>query len=394
MKQSYINALYQSLVLERDYEPLQAEPGSNPFPEGILILHRYSRYQYYLVQLLDGDRFANAAIREKLESDRLWLRTAPEEGRVHLITVYIFSDPEKVAAFREQIATESGPLPSGKFFTALAVDLTEQTVIRGIRATVPADGMEKILERLVRSDYSEFHTLPTAEELAALKRREYTIHLKTNRPTVTYILIGINIAVWLLGMASTALFGGDILTWLGAKVNQLIVRGEYWRLLTPVFLHAGPLHLGVNCYSLYILGQDVERLYGHRKFLIVYLAAGLLGNIGSFVFSPHAGVGASGAIFGLLGAVLYYGIENPKVFKKYFGANVIATIILNLGFSLSIPGIDKFAHLAGLCGGFLVSGIVRVNAAPERFPSRFLMLGITVLLGLLGLWAGFRLHAV
>lgn len=393
MKQCYMNAVYQSLVLERDYEPLPSEAGANQFPEGIRILQRYSRYQYYLAQLLDGDRFTGAAVREKLESDRLWLDTAPEGGRVHLITVFIFANPVNIAAFREQTAMEPEPPPSGKFYTVLAVDLTARTVVRGIRATVPADGMEKLLERLVRSDYSKFHTLPAAEELEALKQREYTIHLKTNRPTVTYSLIGINIAVWLLGMASTARLGGDILTWLGAKDNQLIIRGEYWRLLTPVFLHAGPLHLGVNCYSLYILGQDVERLYGHRKFLFVYLAAGLLGNIGSFVFSPYRGVGASGAIFGLLGAVLYYGIENPKVFKKYFGANVIATIILNLGISLSIPGIDSFAHLAGLSGGFLVSGIVRVNAAPERFPSRLLMFGITVLLGLLGLWAGFRLRA-
>ena len=137
----------------------------------------------------------------------------------------------------------------------------------------------------------------------------------------------------------------------------------------------------------------MERIYGLRKFTIIYFGAGLLGNIMSMMFtSPNSyGVGASGAIFGLFGAVLYFGIENPKVFKKYFGANVILTVIINGILAALIPNIDSFAHLGGIIGGFLVAGIVKVNAPPSQFPNRYLMLTITLFLTLVGLFYGIRM---
>ena len=119
---------------------------------------------------------------------------------------------------------------------------------------------------------------------------------------LTYVLISINVVVWLfikLYANYKGVFEGSLLTVFGAKDNTLIMSGQYWRFLTPVFLHNDITHLLVNSYSLYILGTTVEKLIGRPRFLFTYIIAGITGSIMSFMFSTYRAVGASGAIFGL-----------------------------------------------------------------------------------------------
>lgn len=202
------------------------------------------------------------------------------------------------------------------------------------------------------------------------------------KATLTICLIIINGAVWAAIMAYSFLKGIDFnegLYIFGAKENLSIMQGQYWRFLTPIFLHASFTHLLVNSYSLYWVGSVTEKLYGHMKFLVIYLAAGIFGNILSFIFSPNPGVGASGSIFGLLGALLYFGIENPELFRRYFGHNIIITIAINVVYGFVHKGIDNYAHLGGLLGGFLASGIVKLRGTHHRWLKRPVFIILTLL---------------
>jgi rhomboid protease GluP len=388
MKHNYLNAVYSHLILEQDYEPLRTGDGRFVSGEELKVLQKYDRSVNFLIELIDGDAFNAAALGEKLAAARDMLKRA-EPGRiVHWVAVFVCNDAMDAEKHGVISALRSEPELMRKYISLFTVNLGTGEVARHTGEGLPVNGLEPLLRRLAFVPNNEYETLPDFTQILAQRSREYTIDFKAAKPTVTYYLIGINVVIWIL----VYFLGFDKLLQNGAKINEYIKIGQFWRLLTPVFLHAGPdpIHVLVNCYSLFVLGQGVERIYGHYKFLTVYLAAGIIGNIASFAFSIHPAVGASGAIFGLLGAILYYGVENPKVYKKYFGYNVIATIIINVIIGFSLAGIiDNFAHLGGLAGGFLTAGIVRVDAPPERFPSRYLFLAITLLMVILGLYHGF-----
>lgn len=175
---------------------------------------------------------------------------------------------------------------------------------------------------------------------------------------VTWIIIALNVAVY----AVTAYLSGNIfdsninvLVFMGAKVNSLIASGEYYRLFTCMFLHAGIVHLGVNMYSLYIMGSFVEKVYGKVKYIVMYLISGLVSSVFSFMFSSSISVGASGAIFGLLGAALVFAIKMKHKIGKEFLMNVISIIVVNLIIGFSIANVDNFGHLGGLVGGVVIT---------------------------------------
>lgn len=189
-----------------------------------------------------------------------------------------------------------------------------------------------------------------------------------NKPILSYLLIGINVAVYGILMVLAGFDAGvygDLLLRYGAKINGNIVLGEYWRLLTPMFLHGGLAHLLLNSFSLYVFGRIAEGLYGRWRFLAIYFAAGIMGNLGSFCFSAYPAVGASGGIFGLFGAMLYLGVRNPEFMKSNFGKDILGLAVLNLAYGFTASGIDNFGHLGGLVGGFAVTGIL--TPAVERF---------------------------
>lgn len=174
---------------------------------------------------------------------------------------------------------------------------------------------------------------------------------------LTCMLIGINIIIFLI----TAFLSGNIfdidtgvLSDYGAKTYQ-IANGQIWRLLTCAFLHSGLLHIACNMYSLYIIGPQIEQIYGALKYFIIYIASCITASILSYLMSPDSiSVGASGGIFGLMGALLAFAfIERNRIQKKYI-SSLIQIIILNLFIGLSIKNIDNFAHVGGLVGGLII----------------------------------------
>lgn len=181
------------------------------------------------------------------------------------------------------------------------------------------------------------------------------------RPLVTYSLIAINIFVF-LGMTisggSESLY--NLIVW-GAKYNPLILQGELWRLVTPMFIHIGLEHLALNMLTLYFLGIQLENFFGKWRYLVIYLISGIGGNILSFTFSPNISAGASTAIFGLFGAYLMLGESfRHNRYIRMLARQFMVLIILNLGFDLFSSGIDIWGHLGGLVAGFLASYMVGI----------------------------------
>lgn len=182
----------------------------------------------------------------------------------------------------------------------------------------------------------------------------FTKIFEPKKMLVTPIIIALCIIVFI----ATYIWGGgseDTLTLLffGANYRPLIQIGQVWRLVTSMFLHAGIVHLFVNMYSLYIIGKQLESFLGHIKFLLVYLGSGIIGSLLSVVVGTSISVGASGAIFGLLGSLLYFGYH----YRLYLGAvlktQIIPVIFINLLIGFVVPGINNYAHIGGLIGGYL-----------------------------------------
>lgn len=187
---------------------------------------------------------------------------------------------------------------------------------------------------------------------------------KEKTPYVTYSIIFLNILLFLL----MYIFGNgseDALTLLlfGGLNKDLVANGEIYRIITSAFLHNGIIHLTFNMYALYIIGKDVESFFGHVKYSVIYLLSIILGSLLSLVFSNGfiVSVGASGAIFGLMGALLFFGYNYRVTLNNSITRQIIPIILLNLFIGAMIPSIDNFAHLGGLIGGYLAAMMVGIK---------------------------------
>ena len=196
-------------------------------------------------------------------------------------------------------------------------------------------------------------------------------------PTVTYSLLGLTVFVFLLQMIGQWTYGGlDVAALYGMKVNRLIEAGQFWRLITPMFLHGGLLHLGFNMYALFILGPNLERMYGHARFLALYLLSGFAGIVLSFLLSPGNSLGASTAIFGLLAAQGVFLYQNRSMLQsaQRMLTNLITIAVINLVIGFA-PGmnIDNLGHLGGLLGGFMFAWFGGPLLAVEGYSQRVLV---------------------
>jgi membrane associated rhomboid family serine protease len=218
-------------------------------------------------------------------------------------------------------------------------------------------------------------------ECVAAGRRSARRPLRLRRPrSATTALIGLNLAVFVVEVVLGGLQSLEVLVRMGAMVPLLVAQGEYWRLFTAMFLHAGPVHLAFNTLALYLFGNVVESALGTARFLAVYVVAGLFASAASFALSPvgAVAVGASGAVFGLLGAWLAFNLRRRSLSlaqSNIQGALLLIGINLALGFTLR--GVDNVAHIgglvAGVAAGFAAEGLGR--GARSRLATQLLGFG-------------------
>jgi rhomboid protease GluP len=195
------------------------------------------------------------------------------------------------------------------------------------------------------------------------------VPLPLAQPRATYVLLALIILVFLAMTAAGGSENPRVLILFGANVNSLIAAGQVWRLFTSMFLHIGYLHLFFNGYALYIFGIQVERLYGSPRFLAIYLLAGLYGSLASFAFGPPGlSAGASGALFGLLGAMLAFFRRHRETFGTWGRRQLVNLLVLagiNLVISITVPGIDILAHLGGLVSGAVLGWVLAPQYQPH-----------------------------
>ena len=187
---------------------------------------------------------------------------------------------------------------------------------------------------------------------------------KNKEPYITYLFIILNVIYFVIP---------TLLGEYNSIINEYCVRGaeirngEYYRLLTGIFLHGGLWHLLVNCYSLYTIGSQIENFLGKMKFTIIYLFSGLIGSLFSMSFNNVGSVGASGAIFGLMGSLLYFGYYYRVYLGSVVKTQILPLIILNLAMGFMSSGIDNFAHIGGLIGGIIITMALGIKDKSSTF---------------------------
>ena len=212
------------------------------------------------------------------------------------------------------------------------------------------------------------------------ENRIYENIFKPKKIIVTNVLITLCIVAFmaLVYLGGNPLgFEGSLLYKYGANLKEAVIAGDYYRLLTAAFLHVSIFHLVFNMYALFILGNQLESYIGKIKFLVVYLVSAITGCLMSCIFSSTLSVGASGAIFGLLGSLLYFGYH----FRLYLGSvlknQIIPLILINLLLGFMDSSIDNAAHIGGLIGGYLATmalGIKGKSSTSEKVNGTIVLL--------------------
>ena len=195
----------------------------------------------------------------------------------------------------------------------------------------------------------------------AKENRKYEEVFKPKKIVVTYALIALCTLVYILQILFPSL------TTLGAVNGSLVRSGQVYRLVTGIFMHGSIWHLLCNMYSLYVIGCATENYFGKKKFLLIYFVSGIIGSMFSCIFNTGWSLGASGAIFGLMGALCYFGYYYRLYMGKALYSEIIPVIVLNLALSLIVSNIDFYAHIGGLIGGvFITMGLGIKNKTDKQ----------------------------
>jgi membrane associated rhomboid family serine protease len=211
-----------------------------------------------------------------------------------------------------------------------------------------------------------------------------TVRNTVRRPEVTLALIAINVAAFIAegnititGQPTSSIYvKGALLGGFAGLPGEGVAHGQWWRIVTGGFLHENLLHIGFNMYVLYILGQMLEPALGRFRFGLVYLVSLLTGSLGALIVTPHSlTVGASGAVFGLMGAAA---VEMRARQIPIMQSGVGGLILINLVISFTIPGISWGGHIGGLIGGAVAALVIR---AGDRHRSRAIAVGVCAVLG-------------
>jgi len=223
----------------------------------------------------------------------------------------------------------------------------------------------------------------------------------------TYVIIGVNLVLFILVSFVQLALAGNVYYWAGGNAFPLLVDGQIWRLLTSVFLHGNILHLGLNMLFLYQVGRMVEKFYGNHKFTLIYLATGLAASLFSalgqglwVLINPNANfslsIGASGAIFGLLGLLL-----GNTIFRQRFGIalpvernSLLIIVGVNFLFGLTIPGVDNLAHFGGLVVGMILSLLVKPEVWGYKQENSEKVIKILTVLGIMLVALAFILQLI
>ncbi|GAK14654.1 rhomboid family intramembrane serine protease [Geomicrobium sp. JCM 19039] len=297
------------------------------------------------------------------------LKTPSKRKEVHYYNIYITSIApvddwkSKTGEILYTDASKKRPMHTKLFASSIGAHHGDDLhrFLKGFKAEERFPTREEMLEHdpKIKEDRTTVKRKRVLRQMER-EREEVTRVFTYGKPRFTMILLATILLVFLL--LETRGSSQDVLALIdfGAKYNPAIDAGEWWRLVTSMFLHIGIFHLIMNALALFYLGTAVERIYGSTRFIFVYLFAGLIGSIASYAFTAQVSAGASGAIFGCFGALLYFGLVHKELFFKTMGKSLLIILGINLVFGTVVPMVDNGAHIGGLVGGFLAASIVQL----------------------------------
>lgn len=234
-------------------------------------------------------------------------------------------------------------------------------IIKNNKDLESTNGIKSLFPKIIDEEIKDLHGLDflinvsnDINKKTEKDNRFYESVFKPKKIVVTKLLILINVMVYIFSFLASLTGKIDMYT-LFALNRTLVKNGELYRLITCGFLHADIIHLLCNMYSLNIIGTQIENFIGKKKFLFVYFISLITGSLLSSIINTGWSVGASGAIFGLLGSLLYFGYHYRIYLGSVMKSQIIPVIIANLGIGLIIPNIDISAHIGGLVGGLLAT---------------------------------------
>lgn len=284
---------------------------------------------------LDFDKFKLSKIVKQVKRKTL-------SFKVKVLSIYTDIEDEKILNNDDVLITKEKDINNPKLVSAFP-DIVEKTNRK-------EDGLEYFIKVTDNINKNNAKRNKIAEKIFSYKQ-----------PIVTYIIMAVCIILFILMELSGGSTNSQILLKYGANLDILVKNGEYYRLFTCIFLHIGIMHLICNMYSLYVIGREVESLFGKVKYIIIFILSGIFGSIMSIAFTHNTiSAGASGAIFGLLGALLYFGINYRTYLGEAIKRTIIPIIVVNLIIGFFAEGIDLAAHIGGLVGGVLVAMMVGV----------------------------------
>ena len=284
---------------------------------------------------LDFDKFKLSRIVKQVKRKTL-------SFKIKVLNIYTDIEDEKILAGDDVLIEKEKDINNPKLISAFP-DIVEKTNRK-------EDGLEYFIKVTDNINKKNEDRNKIAEKIFSYKV-----------PIVTYIIMAICIILFVLMELSGGSANSQTLLKFGANLDVLVKKGEYYRLFTCIFLHIGIMHLLCNMYSLYIIGREVESLFGKIKYIIIFILSGISGSIMSLAFTHNTiSAGASGAIFGLLGALLYFGIHYRTYLGEAIKRSVVPIIVVNLIIGFLAEGIDLAAHIGGLVGGVLVAMMVGI----------------------------------
>ena len=327
--------------------------------------------------------------------NEIWLQNDNEDYKIIRIVLNKIINKEqyeldllKITNILSQIKRKTLSL-SVKVFTFymymdedLVIEEDEETKYKYIRVSNEKDIYDN---EIIKKNYKDIQDNMTYEEKDSelfaklvsdiseknIKESEKSAKMFSNkkRSIVTITLIVVNIIIFAL----MYIFGygsenRSTLIKFGANIGELTKHGDYYRLISSAFLHIGIFHLLTNLYSLFVIGPTVEYFYGKLKFILIYLYSAIIGSIFVLIFQPDTTLtaGASGAIFGLLGALLYFGYTYRGFIGNRIISSVLSVIALNLFIGFVYPGISNAGHIGGLLGGLAISYALGANVEDKK----------------------------
>lgn len=396
MKELFVNRTGKSLIEEKGFSLV--DTSSIP---GIILKYSFVKDKWgalHLINFVDADRidFYNCgSIMDSMDGELALFKGSSNISAIIYYKVFVTEDGLNDDSKKIILKLYKHSIIKKASFVPIILDLSGKTVI-STSNNMDKIGFKELLYGLLNRESNDT-SLYNLEEVEGISRSKYGYTRLSSgessaKPYATYLFIAINVLLFILASLAGGVNNPNILIKYGAKINHLIAAGEYWRLLSSVFLHVDFMHIVFNMYGLYNIGSMVEKIYGSRRYLYIYLYGGIAGSICSFIFSTVPSAGASGAIFGLFGALLYLGQKNPKLFRTSFGINILVVLGFNIIYGLSNTGIDNFAHIGGLIGGYLLANAIGLKG--DKFNTRkIVLLALSIVLIISGAFYGINKNA-